>query len=149
MADASEPIQAVHRKIADSAVAMKQSSVQLTDSADRRTSLAANRTVLAAERTYAAWMRTGLTSLASGIGARALLNGQVPGWLVGMTGTVLVAFAAFCFFAAVWRDRTPVAPPEPDVRRLPRGVLLAVSGFMVLVSAAVLVISWYGVRSGT
>ncbi len=149
MADASEPSQASHRKIADSAVVMKQSTVQLADSADRRTSLAANRTVLAAERTYAAWMRTGLTALASGIGARALLNGQMPGWLVGMTGTVLVAFAAFCFYAAVWRDRTPVAPPRPSVRRLPRGILLVVSGFMVLVSAAALVMSWYGVRSGS
>src|SRR5215211_5203705 len=48
-------------------------------SADRRTELAANRTVLAAERTYAAWVHTGL---------------------VVLTGSVLVAFAAFCFIAA-------------------------------------------------
>lgn len=45
---------------------------------DRRTVLAADRTVYAAERTYAAWMRTGLTALASGVGAKALLADVVP-----------------------------------------------------------------------
>lgn len=41
-----------------------------------------------------------------------------------LTGSVLVAFAAFCFVAAVWRELFPGAPPsEPDVHRLPRVVL--------------------------
>src|SRR5690349_22569966 len=74
------------------------------DSADRRTELAANRTVFAAERTYAAWVRTGLASLASGIGAKKLLDGVVPDWMIVSTGSILVLFSAFCFAAAVWRQ---------------------------------------------
>ena len=90
-------------------------------SADRRTELAANRTVLAAERTYAAWVRTGLMSLAAGVGAKKTLGGVLPEWVVVLTGSVLVAFAAFCFAAAVWRELYPgTPPPRPDVRRLPR-----------------------------
>src|SRR3954449_5576174 len=69
-------------------------------SADRRTELAANRTVLAAERTYAAWVRTGLVSLAAGVGAKKTLGGVLLDWAVVLTGSVLVAFAAFCFIAA-------------------------------------------------
>jgi inner membrane protein YidH len=80
-------------------------------SADRRTELAANRTVLAAERTYAAWVRTGLMSLAAGVGAKTTLGGVLPEWVVVLTGSVLVAFAAFCFIAAVWRELSPGAPP--------------------------------------
>src|SRR5687768_3219458 len=74
------------------------------DSADRRTELAADRTVFAAERTYAAWVRTGLAALASGIGAKKLLEGVVPEWMIIGTGSVLVLFSAFCFAAAVWRQ---------------------------------------------
>src|ERR1044071_1555140 len=70
-------------------------------SADRRTELAANRTVLAAERTYAAWVRTGLMSLAAGVGAKKTLGGVLPEWVVVLTGSVAVAFAAVCFPAAV------------------------------------------------
>src|SRR5262249_5279874 len=62
-----------------------------------------SRTVFAAERTYAAWVRTGLLAMASGIGAKALLSGVVPEWLIVATGSVLVLFSAFCFGAAVWR----------------------------------------------
>ncbi|WP_112543229.1 DUF202 domain-containing protein [Rhizobium sp. BK379] len=58
-----------------------------TQGPDRRTVLAADRTVYAAERTYAAWMRTGLTALASGIGAKALLAEVVPEFLIVTTGT--------------------------------------------------------------
>jgi putative membrane protein len=57
--------------------------------------------VLAAERTYAAWVRTGLMSLAAGVGAKTTLGGVLPEWVVVLTGSVLVAFAAFCFAAAV------------------------------------------------
>src|SRR3954464_3688577 len=81
------------------------------DGPDRRTTLAADRTVFAAERTYAAWVRTGLLALASGIGAKKLLTGLIPAWLVIVTGTVLVLFSAFCFGAGVWRDLNPGAPP--------------------------------------
>jgi putative membrane protein len=51
------------------------STQPLQDSADRRTQLAADRTVFAAEHTYAAWVRTGLAALASGVGAKKLLEG--------------------------------------------------------------------------
>jgi putative membrane protein len=63
-----------------------QAAERTKDSADRRTELAADRTVFAAERTYAAWVRTGLVALASGIGARKLLEGLVPGWMIVATG---------------------------------------------------------------
>lgn len=136
-------------KVADSAGAMKVSASQQTESADRRTVLAADRTVLAAERTYAAWVRTGLAALASGVGARALLQPVLPGWLVGATGTVLILFSAFCFFAAVWREFAPVkGPPDPEVGRLPRVLLIAVNGFLGLVAVAALIGVWFGVASG-
>jgi uncharacterized membrane protein YidH (DUF202 family) len=57
--------------------------------------LAGDRTVLAAERTYAAWVRTGLVALASGIGAKKLLSGILPEWMIVATGSLLVMFAAF------------------------------------------------------
>src|SRR5438874_12642604 len=47
------------------------------------------------ERTYAAWVRTGLMSLAAGVGAKKTLGGVLPEWVVVLTGSVLVAFAAF------------------------------------------------------
>ena len=97
-------------------------------SADRRTELAANRTVLAAERTYAAWVRTGLMSLAAGVGAKKTLGGVLPEWVVVLTGSVLVAFAAFCFglaravsghTAAPARRAPPPAGIAVRVERLP------------------------------
>jgi putative membrane protein len=113
------------------------------ESADRRTELAANRTVLAAERTYAAWVRTGLAALASGVGARALLADILPSWVGLVTGSVLIAFSGFCFGAAVWRELSPGAsPPQPDTPRIPRKLLMAVNGFLVLVSCAALLGIW-------
>ena len=97
-------------RTAEAAERTKETAVRTTvaaqrteASADRRTELAADRTVLAAERTYAAWVRTGLMSLAAGVGAKTTLGGVLPEWLVVLTGSVLVAFAAF-FAAAVWRE---------------------------------------------
>jgi putative membrane protein len=119
-------------------------------SADRRTELAANRTVLAAERTYAAWVRTGLVSLAAGVGAKKMLDGVLPEWVIVLTGSVLVAFAAFCFVAAVWRELFPgTPPPQPDVHRLPRALLFALNGFLALVALAVLFGVWFGRTGGT
>src|SRR3954454_9504568 len=119
-------------------------------SAGRRTELAANRTVLAAERPYAAWVRTGLVSLAAGVGAKKTLVGVLPDWVVVLTGSVLVAFAAFCFIAAVWREMSPgTPPPQPDVRRLPRVLLFALNGFLALVALAVLFGVWFGGTGGT
>jgi putative membrane protein len=119
------------------------------DSADRRTVLAANRTVLAAERTYAAWVRTGLTALAAGVGAKKVLGGVLPEWGVLLTGSVLVLFSAACFAAAVWRELWPGAPPpKPDVRRIPRWVLLGLNGFLMLVSFGALLGVWFGRTGG-
>ena len=121
----------------------------LEDSADRRTELAADRTVLAAERTYAAWVQLGLAALASGIGAKKLLEDLVPEWLIVSVGTLLVLFSAFCFGAAVWRQVDPgVPPPRPDVRRIPPHLLIVVNGFLALVALAALLGIWFG-KSGT
>jgi len=128
--------------LAKSADKLEQSASVQTDSADRRTELAADRTMLAAERTYAAWVRTGLTALAAGIGARALLEDLVPVWLAAATGTVLILFSAFAFYAAVWRQALRVTPPQPDTPRLHSALLVAVNGFLGLVALAALVGVW-------
>jgi putative membrane protein len=66
--------------------------------------------------------------MASGIGAKALLSGLIPEWLILVTGSVLVLFSAFCFGAAVWRHLEPgVPPPRIDVSRIPPWVLVAVN----------------------
>jgi putative membrane protein len=131
-----------HVELAKSAEHLEQSAEVQTDSADRRTELATDRTILAAERTYAAWVRTGLAALASGVGARALLDKVVPDWLIGLTGSVLILFSAFCYVAAVWRQATKVAPPRPDTRRLPPWLLIVVNAFLLIVSFAALVGIW-------
>jgi putative membrane protein len=131
------------RTVAHSAAETKQAAVAIEESADLNTRLAADRNILAAERTYAAWVRTGLFALASGIGARALLNGVVPGWLVMADASMLIAFSTFCFGAAIWRHLNPGPPPPiPDVQRISPAVLIAVNAFLALVSLAALVGVW-------
>lgn len=133
------------RTIAESAKELELSSAQIETSADRTTRLAADRTILAAERTYASWVRTGLFSLASGIGARALLTGVLPEWLIQADATMLVMFSVFCFTAAIWRHLNPGPPPPvPDVRRVPGALLIVVNAFLALVSMAALVGIWMG-----
>jgi putative membrane protein len=140
--EAAESTETAARKTA-------KTTVQLKDSADRRTELAADRTVFAAERTYAAWVRTGLASLASGVGAKKLLEGVVPEWMVVSTGSLLVLFSAFCFAAAVWRQLFVGAPPPvPDVRRIPPYLLVAMNGFLALVALAALLSIWFGRTGG-
>jgi putative membrane protein len=129
-------------KLAQSAGRLEESAVQQTDSADRRTELAGDRTVLAAERTYAAWVRTGLAALASGIGARALLDKLLPNWLIVLSASVLILFGAFCFAAAVWRQGSRFAPPEPDTKRIPAWLLIGVNGLLLIVSLAALTGIW-------
>ncbi len=130
-------------KLAASAEKLKTSSEHIEGSADRRTELAADRTILAAERTYAAWVRTGLLALASGIGAKKVLEGIVPDWLIGANGSLLILFSAFCFVAAVGRNLNPgPPPPSPSVPRLNPWLLIAVNGFLALVSLAALVGVW-------
>ena len=140
----AEDIKSSARHVHASAEHMARDTAQMEIAADRRTQLAANRTVSAAERTYAAWVRTGLVALASGIGAHSLLSNVLPGWLIGLTGSVLVLFSGFCFAAAVWRQLDPgPPPPAPDTRQLPRALLLLVNGFLVLVALASLVGIWF------
>lgn len=139
MADAEQVAQNTHAEVARSAHAVERSAAAQLSSADRTVQLAADRTLLAAERTYAAWVRTGLTSLAAGIGARALLAKVVPGWLGLAAGCTLLLFSAFCFAAGVWRELPRYAPPEPDTRKLPPALLLGVNGVLMLVALAALV----------
>ncbi len=124
------------QKLAKSAETLTVSAVAQEDSADRRTELAADRTILAAERTYAAWMRTGFTGLVIGIGAKAVLEHHVPGWMAAMTAIVLELFAIFCFCAAAWRQFDHgVPPPRPDVKAIPAWMLIGFSAFLSLVAA--------------
>nr|WP_281362438.1 DUF202 domain-containing protein [Azospirillum melinis] len=111
--------------------------------------MAADRTVFAAERTYAAWVRTGLAGLASGVGAKKLLEGVVPEWMIWGTGSILVAFSAFCFGAAVWRQLfAGPPPPHPDTPRIPPALLIGVNGFLMLVAFSALVGIWFGRTGG-
>jgi putative membrane protein len=117
--------------------------------ADRRNQLAADRTVFAAERTYAAWVRTGLAALASGVGAKKLLEGVIPEWLILAIGTVLVLFSAFSFGAAVWRQLNPgPPPPKGDSPQIPPFLLVGVNGFLILVAFSVLIGIWFGRTGG-
>ena len=64
--------------------------------------------------------RTALASLASGVGARALMHGVLPNWVGKLSGSMLIVFAGFCLVAAVWRQiRGMPAPPTPDMKRIP------------------------------
>jgi putative membrane protein len=137
------------QKLERSTRKMQRSTQSMESSADRRTQLAADRTVFAAERTYAAWVRTGLVSLASGIGAKKLLAGIIPEWMIIATGSLLVVFSAFCFVAAVWRQFHPGAPPpDPDTKRIAPWLLVLVNGFLALVAIAALVGIWFGRTGG-
>jgi putative membrane protein len=130
-------------EIKRSARAVERSTTELTDSADRRTVLASDRTLLAAERTYAAWVRTALAALAGGIGARALVKDILPEWIGKLTGSVLILFAAFCLVAAVWRELNGVTRvSDPDIRPMPRSILVPMNFFLLLVALAALVGIW-------
>lgn len=105
--------------------------------ADRNTQLAVDRTVLAVERTYAAWVRTGLAGLASGIAAKKFLIGIVSDPLIRVSGSLLVLFGAFCFFAAIWRQTFHPAP-TPDMPRIKAALLIVATGFLLIVSLVAL-----------
>jgi putative membrane protein len=146
---ATKTLERSGEKLADSAEKLEVSSERIEDSADRRTQLAADRTIFAAERTYAAWVRTGLVALASGVGAKKLLGGIVPDWLIVVNGSVLVLFSAFCFVAAVWRQLDPgPPPPRPDTKQLPSALFMVLNGFLAMVSIAALLGIWFGGTGG-
>src|ERR1700712_1747212 len=142
---ASAAIEVQSEKVADTAEKRKKSSVRIEDSADRRTELASNRTALAAERTYSAWIRTGLFSLASGAGAKGVLAGLMPNWIVLADSSALIMFSIFCFCAAVWRmNHSGATRPGPDVPRIDHRILIAMSAFLSIVSLAAL----WGILAG-
>ncbi|MEP7312304.1 MAG: DUF202 domain-containing protein [Pseudomonadota bacterium] len=141
--NAQKAVKGATDKLVASATVIKDSSLQQEVSADRRTVLAANRTILAVERTYATWVMAGLGSLGFGIGAKALLQGVVASWLVSTAGSLIILFSGLCFVAAVWRELIPGAPrPEPDIRRIPLPLLLAINGTLLLISLAALIGIW-------
>jgi putative membrane protein len=140
---ASAALEVQSEKVADSAKKLKESSVRIEDSADRRTELASNRTALAAERTYSAWIRTGLFALASGAGAKGVLTGLMPVWIVQADSSALILFSIFCYLAAVWRFKhSGASRPSPDVPRIDARILVVMSGFLSVVSIAALVGIW-------
>ena len=144
-ASTSAAVETQSKKVADSAKKLKESSVRIEDSADRRTELASNRTALAAERTYSAWIRTGLFALASGAGAKGVLTGLMPAWIVIADSSALIVFSIFCYCAAVWRiNNSGASRPKPDVPRIDGRILIAMSAFLSVVSAAALWGVWFG-----
>ena len=146
----AEKLKQTSARVEDSSHKLTASTEKIKDSASRTTELAADRTILAAERTYAAWVRTGLAALASGIGAKKLLSGVVPEWMVISTGTLLVLFSAFCFVVGVWRELVPhTIGPDPDVKRVPPFLFVLANGFLTLVAFAALVSIWFGRTGGT
>jgi inner membrane protein YidH len=138
------------REVEKSAGTLAHSTGQIKDSAERRTELAADRNVFAAERTYAAWVRTGLAALASGVGAKAAPKDVIPEYIVVAAGTVLALFSAFCFFAGIWREFFSAGPPppQPDIKVLPRLVLIGVNSFLILVALAAVFGIWFGRTGG-
>ena len=131
------------KAVEKSSRAVEKGTKEVVRDTNQQVTMAADRTLLATERTYAAWVRTALSSLAAGVGARALLEDVVPLWLAKTTGSVLVIFAGFCFVAAVWRHLwRPVPPPGMDVKPIPRFVLVPLNGFLLLVAIAALIGIW-------
>ena len=147
-----EKVAALHKGAAEvekGAQEVKQGAQQLQHGVDHRNQLAADRTVFAAERTYAAWVRTGMAALASGVGAKKVLEGVVPEWMIVATGSILVLFSAFSFGAAVWRQMNPGPPPPvAHARQIPPALLVTVNGFLILVALAALVSIWFGRTGG-
>jgi putative membrane protein len=142
-ASSSKQVRKRSAELNRTAKAFERGTGTLVDSSERRTILSLDRTILAAERTYAAWVRTALASLASGVGARALLKDMLPAWVGRLTGTVLILFAGFCIIAAVWRELHGVKPlRQPDVKPLPHALLVPVNAFLLLVAIAALVGIW-------
>jgi putative membrane protein len=120
-----------------------------TGTPDRRNELAADRTVYAAERTYAAWVRTGLAAMASGVGAKKLLEGVIPEWAILATGSVLVLFATFSFAVGIWREVVPGPPPPRGfVRRIHPALIVIFNICLLAVSLAALASILFGRTGG-
>ena len=78
-----------------------------------------------------------------------MLEDAIPQRLIIVAGPVLVAFGAFCFGAAIWRELRPGAETKrSDAPRLPPPLLVAFNAILVLVSAAALLGIWFGKTGG-
>ena len=143
---ATPPVEELKKQTAEikrSAKVAERQTGQIADNAERRTQFASDRTLLAAERTYAAWVRTALAGLAAGIGARALGKDVLPDVVGKLSGSVLVLFAAFCLVAAVWRELHGIpSDPSPDIKPVPRSLLVPLNFLLLLVALAALVGIW-------
>jgi putative membrane protein len=83
--------------------------------------------------------------MASGIGAKALLIGILPYWLVTATGSIFMLFSVFCFGAGVCRHLYTGPPlPMPDAARIHPAALVFVNAILAMVSIAALIGIWFG-----
>jgi putative membrane protein len=99
---------------------------------------------LAAERTCSAWIRTGLFSFASGAGAKSVLAGLMPAWVILADSSALMIFSIFCYLVAVWRFNHAAAfRANADMPRIDGRILIAMSGFLSAVSAVALAGVWF------
>jgi putative membrane protein len=135
--------------VAEAAQVELKESGQIKDSAERRTELAADRNVFAARTDLCRLGAHRLAALASGVGAKAALKDVIPEYIVVPAGTVLALFSAF-FFAGIWREFFSAGPPppQPDIKVLPRLVLIGVNSFLILVALAAVFGIWFGRTGG-
>ena len=142
VAKTAKEVEKSSKAVEKSTKAVEKGTKTVVIDTNQQVTMAADRTLLAAERTYAAWVRTALSSLAAGVGARALLENVIPLWLAKLTESVLVIFAGFCLVAAVWRQLWRPVPPVIDLRPVPRELLVPLNGFLLLVAVAALIGIW-------
>jgi putative membrane protein len=58
--------------------------------------------------------------------------------------SALILFSVFCYLAAVWRfSNSGAVRPTPDVPRIDARILIAMSGFLSVVSAVALLGIWF------
>lgn len=112
------------------------------DEGDLALKLALGRTILAYERTYTAWIRTGLGSFAAGIGAKSLLDDDLPQWSTLGIATALLLFSAFCFQAAASCERRVAGLASGELPRLPGRLVKGLTYGLTVGTAALLVAMW-------
>jgi putative membrane protein len=138
-ASTSTAIETQSKKVADSATKLKESTVRIEDTAPTAAPNSPPTAPRWPRSAPSAWIRTGLFSLASGAGAKGVLAGLMPMWIVVADSGALIVFSIFCFCAAAWRfDRSGATRPDPDVPRIDTRILVAMSAFLSVVSLAAL-----------
>ena len=98
-------------------------------------------------------VRTSLAAMASGVGAKKLLEGLIPEWAMLGTGTgtgsVLVLFASFSFAVGIWREVFPGPPPPHGiVRRIHPALIVVFNVCLLAVSVAALASTLFGRTGG-